>query len=225
MSKRESLPPALWSDFDGTAVKKYAIGHPFNASKYPLPIMPGYVDFLDGFSDGGGIVRGVLTRRGNIRRPATMRSLQKLGLESRLMAFPGNVIHFNSDRGKAAHVLNDADHGTPRSSVSLIEDKPDVVGMEMIDLLKTDEAGWINEAFVTIGAVNTVSQAKRIDNFESQANHVDGVTVNRVDESTLAVTVGSSVVYTTALRPYTFEEGQNFATLVQANADYLAEFQ
>ncbi len=110
----------VWSDFDGTAVTLARRISVHNALKYPLRLMPGYLDFLEGLRLGGAEIAGVISRRPDIRprRFVTARSVARLGM---VTYFPEtkNLVLAGSERAKANHLLNQ-DNDKP---LGLIDDK------------------------------------------------------------------------------------------------------
>jgi hypothetical protein len=118
---RERAKPKLWSDFDGTAVGLVPKTNWRNWSKYPLPGIEGYIDFLRGVQNGGVEIAGIVSRRPNIapRRIATARSIIRLGMDQ---YFPGRhqVVLAGSEYAKAEVVAKASQEG----QVGMIDDKP-----------------------------------------------------------------------------------------------------
>lgn len=123
--------PVLWSDFDGTAVEIARRTQPRNWSKYPLPMVQGYADFLQGASDGGVEIGGVVSRRPDIfvRRYATMRSVSRLGLQQ---FFPdkSQLVHAGTEQAKGAFVAHQAETRV----VGMLEDRPHLLGAVLLGI-------------------------------------------------------------------------------------------
>jgi hypothetical protein len=133
----EFATPELWSDFDGTAVELAKKHQPRNWRKYPLQMIDGYDEFLEGVSDGGIKLSGIVSRRPNIkqRRRVTMRSIEENGLDR---FFPEeNVVLTGSEQSKAEFILKQAECGV----VVLADDKPHKIGSEILKILQSGVRG------------------------------------------------------------------------------------
>lgn len=155
--------PEFWSDFDGTAVKVVPKYDPRNWTKYPLPKLPGYEQFLAGVRRGAVEVGGVVSRRPNIgvRRLVTARSIAVHGLYD---YFPSrNQVRLTgSEAAKAAYVAALA----RQRVIGLAEDKPHKVGplilSELVKALEFEEPSQFNPR-VAIGVVNHPRSGEYID--------------------------------------------------------------
>lgn len=147
-------PIEFWSDFDGTAVKKLQLWDPRNSSKYPLPPMKGYTDFIEGVGSEVPI-GGVVSRRPNIavRRWATNRSVKAMGLGE--VFPPERIIHTGGELAKAAFVSALSERGP----IGMLEDAARLVP----DLAKI---GAHKQEFghpIVIGMVEHPKREQRID--------------------------------------------------------------
>lgn len=131
------LAPELWSDFDGTAVVKKGKFNRHNWRKYPLPLIPGYVDFMRGIQSHDLQVAGIVSRRPDMsqRRRVTARSIAELGLDE-FFASPEQIVLKGSEEAKGHFVLE----RSRKKPVALIDDRPDKFGTVVLDALSDPEA-------------------------------------------------------------------------------------
>ncbi len=206
--------PVFWSDFDGTAVEKLSKTNPRNWSKYPLAMMEGYPDFLEGVRDAGLPIKGVVTiRKKWLRAPVTNRSIREHGLDQyfpdkRQVQYKGN-----EDR-KAGFVARQSHGGT----VGMIDDKPLKFGMAL--LMNPDlryNPGVKNT--VVLGAVATPKQEQHVEELAQYVTEERrDLTLTRRDSGLYIGTRGLDGfgVHVVPLEPYSYEAGQNFAEHVKA---------
>lgn len=213
--------PELWSDFDGTAVGIKGKIDPRNWTKYPLPVIDGYADFLKGFGDYGGRIAGIVSRRPDIapRRLATHRSIAKLGLQA-YFGDPSKVLLTGSETTKAAHVLGEAAH----ARVGLIDDKPHRVGAEMIESLSANHS--TESTHITLGAVRHDKQEEYMDRLLSFAEQHPSV--GSIEEwkggPRYDIIVGESRLCLVGLKPYSRTAGQVFVEDVIYNGNFRERF-
>ena len=196
----------MWSDFDGTAVELAGKMDPRNWLKYPLPMIPGYTDFLDGVEEGEVDIAGVVSRRPNIwpRRVVTERSIAQLGLSE---YFEGSHIHLAGSEIKKAGIV------VARSiyaDVGLVDDKPHRVGVEMIRVL--EQFGL--PAVVKLGAVAHAGRTAYLDELKYRAEFA-GAAVDESHDGQFNIAVGESTLRVVELEPYSFEAGQQFAEVIK----------
>lgn len=200
--------PVLWSDFDGTAVEVVRKTNPRNWSKYPLEMVEGYHDFLNGFTYHGGRIGGVVSRRPDIaiRRAATRRSIADHGLQ-RYFDDSSQIVHTGSEIIKAAHVLNEA----TKAPVGLIDDKPHRVGSSIVSLLSA-EGGHNLDSPIILGAVHNDRQDEYVDKFLTFSESVPDVTVEEQLSRRHKISVNDSYFFLYTLRPYSYATGRDFAS-------------
>lgn len=199
----------LWSDFDGTAVGLKGKADPRNWLKYPLPLIEGYPDFLDGVRSEGIDSIGVISRRPNIapRRKVTELSIATLGLTKYFEN--SSVVLAGSEAAKAAHVVERA----KEASVGLIDDKPHRVGAEIIKLMgETDE-----NLIITLGAVAHDKQAEYVGRLIGSAEETIMMEVEVPHYTSYRLWLGRSVLQVVQMEPYSVESGQHFAQHLVSN--------
>jgi hypothetical protein len=214
MANLEQAPVRLWSDFDGTAVKHYPMRNARNWGKYPLPLMPGYIEFLRGFVDAGGEIGGIITARASWRKMVTARSLRKLELLEHFAGHPGTTHHLGSDRLKASFMVLKA--ATAEPAESLIDDKPEKVGVEIARVMSRDD----NNAVVTLGVVPGAKQQSRISDFGdvmSETAESMSFTNGSGTVETVQANFGNSTLHVVALSEYSYQGGQEFHQVVLKN--------
>lgn len=193
----------LWSDFDGTAVGIKGKTDPRNWAKYPLPILPGYTNFLDGVRSSGVDIAGVVSRRPDIypRRYVTQRSITRLGLQGYFG--DGEVILAGSERQKAQHVVD----RVGEARVGLIDDKPHRVGVELVHALsETAITGSL-----TLGVVKHDKSIGYVQRLREVVDGIDGVEVDTALDGRFDIAVGDATLRVVEMMPYSVEAGQHFA--------------
>lgn len=210
--------PQLWSDFDGTVSKHYPMYVPMNWSKWPLPRIPGYSEFIRGVEDGNVDIAGVISRRPKIRRPMTAASIAQFGLRP---YFKGSsLVHAGSEQAKAAHVAKEACKGP---TVGMIEDKIFKFGTTLLEVIQANHSeGPVPR--VVIGATDTPHQAADLERFGNWAADRPDLTVLEATKSsympeanrqfTIYSRETSFSLGVVALDPYSFEAGQDFAQIL-----------
>lgn len=205
---KEIVTPQLWSDFDGTAVEIKGKLDPRNWLKYPLPIIDGYEDFLDGVTNGGMEIAGIVSRRPEIRRLVTKKSIAKLGLQS---YFPdSNKVHLmGSEDDKAGFI---ADKALRLGSVAMIDDKPHQFGLSLVESLDVYPEPNMHRN-VVLGVVNHSKSPEYIERFFDETSKNLWVNTAQADDGLLVSGLGFNV-HVVALDPYSYETGRSFAKIV-----------
>jgi len=201
--------PELWSDLDGTAVAKFPKTNIRNWFKYPLPIIPGYRDFLRGFqSDDEGRLGNIVSIRPDFwpRRLATRMTIERSGIEA---FYPmKNVILAGSERAKAIQVVNAAGVGL----VGMIDDKPHKIGKSLLDVMAMQQR---DESFgLTLGAVQTETQGDSVERLLSGAQNLLDVRLNERGLTTDIITPNGTLTLI-ELACYSFAARKNFAHAVR----------
>jgi hypothetical protein len=198
----------LWCDLDGTAVVLRSKWHPANWSKWPSPVMSGYLDFLEGVASEGVEIAGIVSRRPDImvRRWVTWITVHGpnhwLG---NYFDMKTNVILAGSSKRKAEFVLRRAQ----TAKVALIEDKPHKVGMDLVRLMATAE--FIGSE-VTLGVVNTGDQDTYTSYLIDGVQMIPGTNVFAPVDGSIDIQTGSgSQLHIAMLEPYSFDAGVKFA--------------
>lgn len=210
----KSQRPKLWSDFDGTAVVGAPALSPRNIVKYPLSVMPGYVDFLKSIQKQGLDVGGVVTRRPNLwaRRAATGRTMRSHGLG---LIFGSSVVHAGSERAKARFVVEQSRSRT----IVMLEDRPQYLGFELVQILgqsaETDrQSSWHP---IVLGIAPNKHSDKRIQRLVDRLHKQDSsVLIKRVDKRTIVISAGPSTLHIMRLRDYSDREAAMLASYARS---------
>lgn len=184
------LAPRLWSDFDGTAVGIVSKSNPRNWSKYPLPAIEGYADFLRGVQSTGVEIAGVVSRRPDIfiRRMATARSITKLGF-SEFFTHPDQIVHKGSEEAKGRFVAEQS----RETAVGMLEDKPHKLGAVMLGALSEQvQHPELTHKSILLGVVNHSRSQEYIERLAVAANALTGDDIS-VSETGPTTAVGLSV--------------------------------
>jgi hypothetical protein len=161
----ERSNPILISDFDGTLV--HVAGNFFQkALKYPLNARIGAHRFLEGVAATDTEIGPIISRRPHLGRSfVTRRTLMDTGLsrwfpEKEDVILAGSINPFRagaSEQFKAEAMIEHA----KRQAVGIIDDKPDKIGLEIIQLLRDAEEGVEP---IVLGAVKTPDSYDRVRN-------------------------------------------------------------
>lgn len=205
------LAPKLLSDFDGTAVRKYGYTNWRNWGKYPLPGIPGYLDFLAGVQEEGVDFEGVVTIRKEFwRQGVTNRSLRKLGYTG--VISPDMVAYAGTEEAKGRVVVNQSRETT----VGMIDDKPHKLGIAMLDAVEASSRLSTYHP-VLLGVVSHERSADHIERLVELAEGSEGdlpVSIGTSSPSRawedLAITKGPFTMHVRQLDPYSQAEGQQF---------------
>lgn len=167
--------PRLWSDFDGTAVAIARKTNPRNWSKYPLPGLAGYVDFLRGVQTSGVEVAGVVSRRPDIlvRRLATTRSIVRLGF----LEFFGNssqIVLAGSEEAKGRFIAEQSKN----APIGMLEDKPHALGKVLIGVMQGSDYPIFPHHPITLGVVNHPKSQEYIERLAEHAAGLEAVGVS-----------------------------------------------
>lgn len=229
MPKPESFPTALWSDFDGTAIKiaRARYINPKNWLKTGLAGLPGYRDFLDGARDGGLEIAGVVSRRPDIaiRRYTTQLAINYQDLHPYFDP-PAQVVLTGNEEAKAMHLVNEACD----NPVAMIDDKPHKIGALLIDRLTSIHRLHVNDRDcvwppldrVTLGGVANKHQAEDIEELLTAVKASPGIDqVPRPEISAHDIVLREStnsnpLLRVVALQPYSYKAGVQFAQTATA---------
>lgn len=211
MTKKRA--PTLWSDFDGTAVKKYGSRNPLNWTKYPLPALPGYLDFMRGVQHTGVALGGVVTiRKEFFRRHLTELSIRKLGYGGIIL--PSSVEYAGSEKGKGRFVAEQSRKGV----VGMIDDKPHWVGKVILEALV--EGNTYNPIILgAVGHAHTEHYMERLcDVARSLELLVHETNSGEPETPGLGFTAsnGQQTLQVVQIGAYSVEAGQAFGNLLQA---------
>lgn len=201
--------PKLLSDFDGTAVKNFPWYSWRAATKFGLPMIPGYTQFLDGVLSAEVDVAGVASRRAQRwRGMATSRSIASLGLTP---YFPnaGSVTLAGSEVAKAQTVVN----ASRESVAGMLEDRPHLLGAALLKILKGKPLD--NAHTIVMGVVSHPRSSEYIDRLATYANQaIPNSTLNDARElgagNGFSVVAGNTQLQVLPLVPYTKEAGAAF---------------
>lgn len=217
--------PRIWSDFDGTAVAKAYLLDPRNLTKYPLPEMEGYADFLRGAQlkddiDGAQDrieIAGIVTKRPDIfiRRMVTARSVAKLGLKE---FFPDHsqLIHTGHERLKATHLI----HESETARIGMIEDRPQKLGAEILKIMAAQSTNEEVERLIVLGVVSGDKSAAYNDTLVNNAKSLYGDAEisefdYRADDNLMnighRIRFGKSVLEVVPLAQYSQSSGAHFS--------------
>jgi hypothetical protein len=207
----------LWSDFDGTAVEIVRKTDPRNWSKYPLPGLAGYNDFLGGVRSTGVPVAGVISRRPNIliRRMATARSITKLGF-AELPNRPGQIVHTGSEEKKGQFIAE----RSREAVIGMLEDRPHRLGAILLGAMAEPmRHPKVHHHSILVGVVAHPRSQEYIDRLLELAEPLAGVGLDTrefVDQSELGATTGFSFqteslgLQVVPLHPYSRQAGEVF---------------
>ncbi len=162
--------PRLWSDFDGTAVAIAKKSSPRNWSKYPLPGLDGYIDFLKGVHLTGVEIAGIVTRRPDIsvRRLATARSIRKLGYAD-FFNRPEQLVHTGSEEAKGRFIAEQSRVTT----IGMLEDKPHKLGSVLLGALtEPRQYPRVSHHPILIGAVLHARSQEYMERLIAQASTI-----------------------------------------------------
>lgn len=182
--------PRLWSDFDGTAVGIVGKTNPRNWSKYPLPAIEGYADFLRGVQATGVEIAGVVSRRPDIfvRRMATARSIRKLGF-SEFFTRPDQIVHQGSEEAKGRFVAEQS----RATAVGMLEDKPHKLGAVLLGALSEHvQHPEVPNNPILLGVVKHGKSQEYIERLATAANALTSNDIT-VSETGPITSVGLSV--------------------------------
>lgn len=171
--------PVLWSDLDGTAVVKKGKFNKHNWRKYPLPLIPGYVDFMRGVQAQDLHVAGLVSRRPDMaqRRRVTARTIAELGLDE-FFDLPEQVKLTGSEKAKGLFVL-ERSRQTP---VALVDDQPHKFGKVLLNALSDPEAQTHEDGHtIVLGVVQHKRSQDRTMRLLQYARDLDN-TCLRVEE-------------------------------------------
>ena len=208
--------PKLWSDFDGTAVAIAKKTNPRNWSKYPLPGIEGYADFLRGVSSTGVEIAGVVSRRPDffIRRMATARSIAKLGY-GEFFPRPEQIVHRSSDEAKGRFLAEESRAAT----IGMLEDKPHKLGAILLGALSAAvQPAEIPHNPILIGVVSHKDSQRHIGELARQAE-LGGLKVTETGPMTaigMDIKTDHFALQVVQLRPYSVYSGEDFGNRLQA---------
>lgn len=206
--------PELWSDFDGTAVKIAKKTDPRNWSKYPLPGVKGYADFLRGVHESGVEVAGIVSRRPNIflRRLATSRSVSKLGY-SEFFGSKNQIVLTGSEEAKGRFVV-ERSRETP---VAMVEDKPHKLGSVLLGALTEPLARpEIPHHPILLGVVHHPRSQEYVESLYQSVNRLAAQSDLQVTQTGPMTALGMTIVaeqfalHVVQLSPYAEYIGQEF---------------
>jgi hypothetical protein len=213
------IAPRLWSDFDGTAVGIAKKTNPRNWSKYPLPGIVGYADFLRGVQSTGVEIAGIVSRRPDmfIRRFATGLSVHTLGYQE-FFDEPKKIVHAGSEKAKGQFVVEQS----KATVIGILEDKPHKLGAVMLGALK--EARVHPKTAHNPIVMGVVSHDKSQENLErmaesaAAAQHRD-LDIIELDSSETGINgfcfeLESLRLAVVQLRPYSLESGKEFGQML-----------
>ena len=205
MSETEAAP-RLYFDFDGTLVHKYSGRNLRNWTKYPLPVIRGSYDFLDGVKSAGVELGNVITRRGERSRGfVTRRSIENLGLFDYLD--PTAVQYANGELEKANLVVA----ASKKGKIGMLEDRPDKLVPNILGLVRA----IVEPVDITIGVVDHPDQNKRIcttlGEVGSSEKFIHGY------DGTYTIEVNESFITLVSLRAYSRPEGVRFGEILASN--------
>lgn len=209
----ESLTkPRVWTDFDGTAVALAPKISLRNALKYPLDVMPGYIEFLRGVQLGGADVAGIISRRPDIapRRWATQRSIAKLGLAKHLGEHKQMVLA-GSEKAKGLVLVEQSKQG----QIAMVEDKPHKLGSVLVDsLIQVAEKADEFHSSIVLGAVAHPRTNEYMDRFYAYVAELKDVDVYDTSDHSFAIDGGNFYIEALPLEPYSLEAGLSFANFL-----------
>jgi hypothetical protein len=204
--------PKLWSDFDGTAVKKYSARNPRNWSKYPLPGIDGYSDFLQGVKNTGVEFGGVVTiRKELVRSGATNRSIKKLGYRS--LIGPDSVVYAGNETNKGKFVAEKSIETT----VGMIDDKPHKLGKFILGaLIDSVQQPETQHNPIVLGVVAHEKSLEYIDRLAGYITELPSgiITLEEQTNTGFIVKADRFSLQVTPLQPYTEQAGEAFGQLL-----------
>jgi hypothetical protein len=207
------LAPALWSDFDGTAVEKLNPKNPRhwprNIAKYPLAGIEGYADFLKGAQASGVEIGGVVSRRPNIfvRRLATVHSIRKLGLVD---YFPRgeHLALEGSEEAKAKFVARQS----RQRVIGVLEDNPQKLGVEIMKVLgDNDDVPAVPPHSILLGVVHHPKSQKCMGELADKAGPAATDLASQLQPADgFTIRTGSLNMHVVKLQPYSQIAGEDF---------------
>lgn len=166
--------PELWSEFDGTAFKKYGVADPRQWFDRPARPVPRYGEFLQGVIGANVTVAGILSRRADSyeQRLGANKSLADAGL----LAYYGSnqpVRLVGSDEAKGQILAQESQ----KTTVGLVDDRPHEIGIivvkELMDTAKqANELGI--EPTIIIGAVYGSDTDRSVARLYEEADKLRG---------------------------------------------------
>lgn len=207
MENIERSAAELWSDFDGTGIHLMKKHDPRNWTKYPVRMIDGYLEFLEGVQRGGVEVAGIVSRRGRVRSGVTQRSIAQLGM-SGFFGQPGQVVLAGSETAKAQHVANRA----RLRPVGVLEDKPHNLGLELTKIIGSWHEGGPRLG-ITLGAIDHPKRDEYLDRLATLATataQASGVEVESAGSS-LCIVAAAAELRVVPVEPYSALAGEIFA--------------
>lgn len=205
--------PELWSDFDGTAVEILPLFHPRNWIKFPLGIMPGYSDFLEGVQRTGVAIGGIISKRPSIIRYwPTLFTIRSHELDK---FFPGErIILSGSNRAKGRFIASRA----LNTRIGLLEDKPHKLLKPLVVALRSQSAISLNTYPILLGVVHHPKADKYLRTALAQLKDLQ-CKIRQTSPSTWEVSINrpdTPIITITALGPYSQPQGRDFAQVLKA---------
>ncbi len=196
-------------DCDGVLLRKYPLLHPLNASKYPLPLVPGVIELLQGFEDAHGEIGKIVTARPEwLRGRLTRRSLSDTGL-TRFFDPLRDIVYVGTDEHLKAEAITRA----PSQPTGFIDDHPERVGVHLVNHMRAIEVG---RQVITLGVAPSSSQSSRVDELLSSQDRED-TKIEELDHGHMAIHVEHGVLVLSAFAQFSQEGGEQFAQLVRTN--------
>jgi hypothetical protein len=206
--------PRLWSDFDGTAVRKFGTSDPRNWTKYPLPGIPDYLEFIKGVQSAGVEFAGVVTKRKRVvRQLVTNMSLNQLGYSDIIK--PNMVEYAGTEERKGYFIALKSTEG----AVGMIDDKPHKLGIAILEALALPLRATRDPSInpILLGVVPQFDKSQEyIEKLAEQAVTVpiDGLQVIETGSNGiagLAIRAENLVLDVIQLAPYSQIEGKDFS--------------
>jgi hypothetical protein len=209
---------------DGTVVQTAAKTELRNWLKYPLPVMNGIGDFLDGAEDGGLEIAGIVSRRPDIaqRRNATLRSIREFGLRKleEEVVLTGGLVGGERDKGRFVA------EQSRKGKVAMIDDKPHrvvpAIFRGMIEIAEASAQGNHSSSFiytcpplhVVLGVVDHANTEEYLDRLVDDIE-LQGWLGRTVDDREISYSYATLVTLDVVkLQPYSNEAGLAFAETV-----------
>jgi hypothetical protein len=203
-----SCPTVLWSDFDGTAVESVDAFKPRSWVKYPLAVRPGYTQFVKHIGEHGIVIGGVATRRPNVwvRRIATRHTIQRSTLRELFGSTP--LVHNGSEYAKARFLVDQS----RLSVVIMLEDRPDKLGVRLLDVMNRQPHGANNPHFpIVLAVVASAHSQERMSAFVARLSR--GLDVHRhPTKNTLCISTNGYVLHVVVLDDYSAEAAARLVT-------------
>lgn len=214
--------PRLWSDFDGTAVGLVGKADPRNWSKYPLPGIEGYAEFLTGVRASGVEVAGVVSRRPDIllRRMATARSITKLGF-GEFFTRPEQIVLAGSEEAKGMFVVEQSRDTT----TGMLEDNPHKLGAVLLDAMTRPTDDTAPSHPIVLGVVSHGRSVEYAEKLYYQAlgaasgmDELEVKTAGESDRFSVLNTRSMTRLLVVPLEPYSRQAGEAFGNIVTGMA-------